>query len=178
MLKNAIVIFAAALSAVSLSSQCVSMAKTATKAAKPGLLSQAELKQLVPTNVFFQGQTAPTQLRNSAGIRTASGKLVLAFLVDTSGYASEVAQKYQGYLLTETTLDFGQGVSLAPGAYGSGFLSNDHFNVMDLGGKDVVTVSAKSDSDLKRPVPLHIASAGGESYRLYFGRRYVEFKPE
>ncbi len=61
-----------------------------------GALAAADLKVLVPANYFYRGQSASVQLRNSAGIRTKDQKYVLAGLVDASGYASDVAQKYQG----------------------------------------------------------------------------------
>jgi hypothetical protein len=46
---------------------------------------------------------------------------------------------------------------------------------MDLGAHDVLTTPSLIDSHLRRPVPLKIAEAAG-AYRLYFGRRYVDFK--
>src|SRR5579863_1185917 len=93
---------------------------------KPGgVLAAADLKALVPTGYFYRGQTASVQLRNSAGIRTGDHKgdqkkdqkYVLAGLVDTSGYASDVAQKYQGFFITEIKLNI-EGSELALGDYG------------------------------------------------------------
>src|ERR1700675_2399067 len=81
-----------------------------------GVLGADELKQLIPTNFFFAGKTAAVQLRNSAGVRFSSGKLLLAALVDTSGYSSAIEEKYQGLLITETTLHI-EGATLKPGAY-------------------------------------------------------------
>src|ERR1700687_5717866 len=69
-----------------------------------GTLPAADLKVLVPATYFYRGQSASVQLRNSAGIRTEDQKYVLAGLVDTSGYASDVAQKYQGFFITEVKL--------------------------------------------------------------------------
>ncbi len=37
--------------------------------AKPGLLSDDDLKKVVPKDYFFRGLSATVQLRNSAGIR-------------------------------------------------------------------------------------------------------------
>src|SRR5580704_14005186 len=81
------------------------------------LLSADELKNIVPTEFFFRGQKAPTQLRNSTGFQTADGKVTFAALVDTSGYSTAVQQKYQGLLVTESRLNIG-GSELAPGEYG------------------------------------------------------------
>lgn len=68
--------------------------------AKTGVLSADDLKKAVPKDYFFRGQSAPVQLRNSAGIRSQGDKLVLTALVDNSGYAADVQAKYQGLLIT------------------------------------------------------------------------------
>ena len=72
---------------------------------KPGILNSEDLKRLVPSAYFFRGQSASVQLRNSAGFSNAQGKMVLAGLVDTSGYAADVQAKYQGFLITELNLE-------------------------------------------------------------------------
>ena len=143
---------------------------------KPGALGAEDLKKLVPEVYFFRGQSASVQVRNSGGIATADGKFVLASLVDTSGYASDMQAKYQGLLITEVKLKVG-GSELAPGEYGFGFLKDGKFLVMDVGGNDVLSVAASSDDKLARPVPLKIVQDGGQ-YRLYAGRKWVSLKPE
>ena len=40
----------------------------------PGVLSVEDVKRVVPPSYFFRGQSAPVQLRNSAGFRTSDGK--------------------------------------------------------------------------------------------------------
>ena len=79
---------------------------------KPGVLSADEVRKVVPATYFFRGQSASVQLRNSAGFSVPDGKLVLAGLVDTSGYASDVQAKYQGFLITEVKLNI-EGTELA-----------------------------------------------------------------
>ncbi len=143
---------------------------------KEVVLKAADINsRLVPETVFFRGQTAPTQLRNSGGVHFADGAYLLAALVDSSGYSSGIREKYQAYLLSEVPLEFA-GKTLPPGAYGVGFISGGNFVVMDLGGHDVFQVSSQHDTELKRPVPMQVlaASASG-TYRLYAGRDYVEF---
>jgi hypothetical protein len=140
-----------------------------------GVVAAADLKPLVPTNYFYRGQSASVQLRNSAAIRTKDQKYVLAGLVDTSGYASDVAQKYQGFLITEVKLKI-EGSELAPGEYGFGF-AGAKFVVTDVGANDLLSVSSKQDDNLKRPVPLKIEEEGGV-YRLYAGRKYVTVQVE
>jgi hypothetical protein len=144
--------------------------------AKPGLLTAADLKQFVPSAYFFRGQSATVQLRNSGGFRIAPDKLVLAALVDTSGYSHDVQQKYQGLLITEVKLDIG-GSQLAPGEYGFGFSEDGKFLVMDVGANDLFSVPVQTEVDLKRPVPLKMVE-DGDGYRLYAGRKWVAIKPQ
>ena len=91
-------------------------------------------------------------------------------MVDTSGYASDIAQKYQGFLITEVKLKI-EGSELPPGEYGFGF-TGDKLIVTDVGANDVLSVSSKMDDNLKRPVPLKVVEDGG-AYRLYAGKKYV-----
>lgn len=143
---------------------------------KPGLLGGDDLKKFIPTAYFFRGQSAPVQVRNSAGFSMPDGKLVLAGLVDTSGYASDVQAKYQGFLITEVKLNIG-GSELAPGQYGFGFSQAGKFLVMDVGANDLVSVAATMDDKLARPVPLKMVEDGG-GYRLYTGRKWVLLKAQ
>jgi len=142
--------------------------------AKPGLLSIPEIKQYVPAVYFFRGQSATVQVRNGTGFRASAGKLVLAALVDTSGYSTDVAEKYQGLFITEVKLDV-SGTPLPPGQYGFGFSQDGKFVVMDVGANDVLSVASTFDENLRRPVPLKMAEDGG-GYRLYAGRKYVTLK--
>jgi hypothetical protein len=146
----------------------------ATRAADK-VLHPADLGPLVPATVFFRGQSAPVQLRNSAGVKYADGMLVFAALVDTSGYSSSVQAKYQAYLVTEVALDIGP-KRLSPGAYGVGLIGDHTFIVMDIGGHDLFTVDDQRDAAIKRPTPLQVTNGDKEGeYRLYEGRDFVTF---
>jgi hypothetical protein len=146
-------------------------------AADSQLLPAAEAQKYVPATVFFRGQVATVQARNSAGIKMADGMLVLSALVDTAGYSTAVQQKYQAYFITEVPLAI-NGQTLNPGAYGVGFIEGSKFVVMDLGAHDVFTVSGQHDADLKRPTPLQmLADAAPGQYRLYINRNYVVLTP-
>lgn len=140
-----------------------------------GLLSPNELKTVVPASFFYRGKSASTQLRNSAAIRTQDQKYLLAGLVDTTGYASNIAEKYQGFFINEVKVKI-EGSELAPGEYGFGF-AGDKFVITDVGANDVISVSSKRDDNLKRPTPLKISKEGTE-YRLYAGRKYVTVELE
>jgi len=143
---------------------------------KLGVLSADEVRKVTPATYFFRGQSATVQMRNSAGFSAAGGKLILAGLVDTSGYASDVQAKYQGLLITEVKLDV-EGTKLPPGQYGFGFSQDGKFLVMDVGANDLFSVAGKMDEKLAHPVPLKIVEDGG-AYRLYAGRKFVSLKPE
>jgi hypothetical protein len=147
-----------------------------TAPAKDSVLKPAEIgEKLLPEKVFFRGQTAPTQARNSSGVRYADGFFVLAALVDSSGYSTGIKEKYQAYLITEVPIEIA-GQTLKPGAYGCGFVEGNTFLVMDVGANDLLTTASTRDTGLKRPVPLQIVpSSTAGNYRLYHGRDYVEF---
>ena len=138
------------------------------------VLKPADVQKLLPAAVYYKGQSAPTQLRNSGGVKFADGTYVLSTLVDNSGYASDVAAKYQAYFITESPLKVG-GESLPAGIYGAGFISGDKMVITDVGGHDVLTVSSATDQALKRPLPLQVISDPAGGFRLYAGRRYVAF---
>lgn len=131
--------------------------------------------KLFPEHVFFRGQVAPAQLRNTGGVRFTDDLFVLAGLVDSSGYSTGIKEKYQAYLLSEVTLEIG-GQTLKPGAYGFGFVSGK-FILMDLAANNLIDTAGQHDAELKRPVPLQVvASSTAGSYRLYVGRDFIEFR--
>jgi len=137
------------------------------------ILKPADMQKLVPAMVFYRGQAASTQLRNSGGVKFADGFYVLATMVDTSGYSSGVQAKYQAYFITEVPIKVG-GENLAAGVYGVGFVG-DKFLVTDVGAHDVLTVATGDDAGLKRPMPLQVVADPAGGLRLYAGRKYVSF---
>ncbi len=138
------------------------------------VLEPADMGKLLPASVFYRGQSATTQLRNSGGVKFDDGFFVLASLVDTSGYSTGVAAKYQAYFIAEVPIKIG-GQNLPAGVYGVGFVADNKFLVTDVGAHDVLTVDSASDEALKRPVPLQVLSDPAGGYRLYAGRKYVVF---
>jgi hypothetical protein len=141
----------------------------------PKVLTAPEAAKLLPDAVFFRGQSAPIQARNSGGVQFGKDAFLLVSLVDTAGYSSSVQEKYQAYLITETAIDV-EGHRLEAGAYGCGFLSANTFIVMDIGGHDLFSVGSSRDADLRRPTPLQVLpSPRGAGYRLYIGRDFVNF---
>ena len=83
--------------------QCsvVSMAAAGSEA----VLKASDItNKIFPDQVFFRGQVASVQMRNTGGVRFADEMFVLAGLVDNSGYSSDIRQKYQAYFISEVTL--------------------------------------------------------------------------
>jgi hypothetical protein len=138
------------------------------------VLKPADTQKLLPAGVYYHGQSAPTQLRNSGGVKFADGSFVLATLVDNSGYASDVQAKYQAYFIAEVGLKVG-GQNLPAGVYGVGFVADNKLVVTDVGGHDVLTVATGDDAGLKRPMPLQVTADPAGGFRLYAGRRFVIF---
>ncbi|HEV2276731.1 MAG TPA: hypothetical protein VGS02_01065 [Acidobacteriaceae bacterium] len=138
------------------------------------VLHASDAAKLLPDAVYYDGKSASTQLRNAAGVHFADGAYALAVLVDTSGYSTQVQQKYQGYLLTETALEFGAH-RLGPGAYGFGFVGGK-FVITDIGAHEVLQAEASHDAQMNRPMPLQIVESGsGHGFQLCSGRDCVSF---
>jgi hypothetical protein len=113
-------------------------------------------------------------LRNSGGVKFADGAFVLATLVDTSGYSTDIQAKYQAYFIAEVPIKIG-GQSLPAGIYGVGFVADNRFVVTDVGAHDLMTVSSGNDDAIKRPTPMNVTTDPAGGFRLYAGRRYVVF---
>jgi hypothetical protein len=171
---RSILLFAIAVPALYAASQSASADKTsASTVTATKILTAPEAAKFLPGTVFFRGQSAPIQARNSSGVQFTKDSLFLASLVDTAGYSSSVQQKYQAYLITESPIEI-EGRRLEPGAYGCGFIAGNTFVVMDIGGHDLFSVRSAKDADLHRPTPLQVLPApDGAGYRLYVGREYV-----
>lgn len=138
------------------------------------VLRAADAQKLLPPAVYYKAQSASTQLRNSGGVKFADGYYLLATLVDTSGYSSDVSSKYQAYFITEVPIKIG-GKNLPAGVYGVGFIPGNKFVVTDVGAHDVLTATCAADEALKRPMPLQVLADPAGGYRLYEGRKYIHF---
>jgi hypothetical protein len=137
------------------------------------VLTGAELTRVVPTGFYFEGLSAPTQMRNSAAARFGAKRYVIVGLVDTAGYAADVRAKYEGFFITDSPIAI-NGSDLAAGAYGFGFGDNGKMQILDLAGNQILSVSSTKDNALKRPRPLMMTKAT-DGIRLYNGKDYVTF---
>ena len=148
-----------------------SLAVAATAQQGITVLTGADLTRVTPTGFYFEGLSAPTQMRNAAAARFGEKRFVIAGLVDTSGYAADVRAKYEGFLITDSPIKINDS-DLAVGAYGFGFSKDGKLQVLDLAGNPVVSISTAKDAELKRPRPLAMTAVAG-GVRFYSGRDYV-----
>ena len=148
------------------------MAQSVAAQEQPTVLTGRELTRVIPPGFYFQGLSAPTQVRNSAAARFGVNRYVLAGLVDTSGYSADVREKYEGFLITDSPITLG-GSELATGAYGFGFSNDGKLNILDLAGNQILSVSTTRDNKLRRPRPLMMVKSGN-AVRLYSGKDYAE----
>jgi len=139
----------------------------------PVLVSADKLEKVVPSSFYFEGQVAPTQMRNGAAVRFGESQNLIAALVDTSGYASNIRSKYEGFIISDVSVKVGA-ENLSAGAYGFGFTEDGKMNIFDIGGKKLITTAASKDDKLQSPRPLMISIVQGNRIRLYRGKSYVE----
>ena len=146
------------------------VANAQEKAATEVLTGEA-LTQIVPASFYFAGQSAPTQMRNSAAARIGKDRYVIAGMVDTSGYSTEISGKYEGFLITDSPINIG-GKSLETGAYGFGFSADGKLNIFDLSSKQILSVETINDKEMKRPRPL-MMTISTDGVRFYKGKNYA-----
>src|SRR5258708_5375285 len=65
------------------------------------VLTGEQVKKLAPNSYYFAGQSAAVQVRNTAGLKNSAGKVVLAGLVDTTGYSTATPGKNHGFPISE-----------------------------------------------------------------------------
>ena len=163
------------IAAASLLALATSFVSARVQAQQSGtVLGAAEVQKMLPASVWYAGQSAPTELRNSGGVKFGDGHFALAALVETSGYSTGIAAKYQAYFVTESSIHIA-GHDLLAGAYGIGFIAGNKFIVTDIGAHDVFTADSQHDDAIARPRPLFVTADQGGGFRLYAGRNYVKF---
>jgi hypothetical protein len=135
------------------------------------VLSDDDLTKVVPTTFYFAGQSAPTQVRNTAAAKIGKDRYVIAGMVDTSGYSTEISGKYEGFFITDSPVRIGNKI-LGTGAYGFGFTARGQIRIFDLSSKQILSVPTQTDSRMNRPRPLQMTAERG-GIRLYKGKNYV-----
>ena len=123
---------------------------------------------------YLEGNSIPTEKRNAALVKTPAGARVEFALLDTSGYSSQIQQKYSGMVISEGDVSVG-GVKLGVGSFGFGTklphppgTADGEVFFYDQAGKEIGHCAAKRDPSVKAPRPLQV-SVSGSSARLYLG---------
>ncbi|MGD1103308.1 MAG: hypothetical protein ABSA59_14745 [Terriglobia bacterium] len=136
----------------------------------------------VPTDFYLVGEHIPVDKRNAAVLKNAKGARVVMGLIVTTGYSSQIQQKYTGMLITETKLSV-CGNAIGVGSYGFGLErpappsnADAPFRIYDQAGEKVGECAAKKDDSVKQPRPLDVATAKGGPAKLYLGKYVIEIK--
>jgi len=136
----------------------------------------------IPNDFYLEGNRIPVEKRNAALLKTPAGARLVLGLIDTTGYSSQIKQKYVGMLITEGTLSVCD-VSLSVGSYGFGLekpaatsSADAKFFLYNQAGEKVGDCAAKKDNALKQPKPLNAVLSKEGGARLYLGRYYLELK--
>lgn len=147
------------------------------------ILSAKSLKRAVPRDFYLEGSAVPVEKRNATLIETPSGAKVLIGLLVTSGYASQLPQKYSGMLISEGSLSV-CGNPVAVGSYGFGLhrsAASDNadaeFVLYNQAGQAIWDCAARKDLRLREPRPLQVILGTHASARLYLGRYWAELEP-
>ena len=136
----------------------------------------------IPTDFYLEGNRIPVEKRNAALVKTPRGARLVLGLIDTSGYSSQIQQKYMGMLITEGKVSVCN-VPLSVGSYGFGLekppatsRAEAKFLLYNQAGEKVGECGAKKDSAVTQPKPLNVVSSKEAGARLYLGRYYLELK--
>jgi hypothetical protein len=146
------------------------------------VITGKDFEGAVPGQFYLEGQAIPVQKRNAALIETPGEVRTLFALLDTSGYGTDVTEKYKGMIITEGGLSIG-GNALPVGSYGLGVKAAGAtadapktFVVYNQAGAKVFECPASRDTELKRPRPLQVIAGKAGAARLYLERDWVELQ--
>jgi hypothetical protein len=136
----------------------------------------------IPADFYLEGNRIPVEKRNAVLLKTPAGARVVLALIDTTGYSSQIRQKYIGMLISEGKISV-CGISVGVGSYGFGLDTpkppsdeNAKFMLYDQAGEKVGECAAKKDNSIKLPKPLAVTTAKGEPAKLELGKYILEIK--
>jgi hypothetical protein len=136
----------------------------------------------LPKDFYLEGNAIPTAKRNAAMVTSPSGARAVFSLLDTTGYASNIIEKYIGMIITEGDLTIcGQKVTV--GSYGFGWTQSPRgedkpgaFSLYNQAGGKLAECSTPRDADLKVPRPLQVVVKNDGTATLYHGRNGVSLQ--
>lgn len=137
-------------------------------------------ERAVPKDFYLEGDAIPVEKRNTALLKTPLGARVLIGLLDTSGYSSQIQQKYIGMLIAEGRVTVCS-IDVAVGSYGFGLRkpiaeSHGEFLIYDQAGTQVGNCVADADRSLKLPKPLQVTTAADGTTKLCLGRYCIALR--
>jgi hypothetical protein len=145
-------------------------------------MSGKAFESAIPNDFYLEGNRIPVEKRNAALLKTPAGARLVFALIDTTGYSSQIQQKYIGMVITEGKVSVCS-VSLSVGSYGFGLEKppapsggEAKFFLYNQAGEKVGDCGAKKDTAVKQPKPLSIVLSKEAGARLYLGRYFLELK--
>jgi hypothetical protein len=139
-------------------------------------MSGKAFESAIPNDFYLEGNRIPVEKRNAALLKTPAGARLILALIDTTGYSSQIQQKYIGMVITEGKVSVCD-VPLSVGSYGFGLEKPaGKFFLYNQAGEKVGDCAANKDSAVKQPKPLNIVLSKEAGARLYLGRFFLELK--
>lgn len=146
------------------------------------LLTGKAFDSAFPKDFYLEGNAIPTEKRNGALLKTPAGARLLLALIDTTGYSSQIKQKYIGMVINEGQVSI-CGASVGVGSYGFGLdrpapTSKDDakFHLYNQAGAEVASCAAPLDAAMKMAKPLQVSVGKGGPATLELGKYKVEIK--
>ena len=146
------------------------------------LVSGKPFDSAMVKDFYLEGNAIPTEKRNAALVKTPAGARVIFALIDTTGYSSQIQQKYEGMIISEGNLTI-CGHKVGVGSFGFGHTkpaatSNEDmkFYLYDQAGAKLAECAGKKDTAMAQPKPLQVVIATGQPAKLYLGRYAFELK--
>jgi hypothetical protein len=136
----------------------------------------------LPKDFYLEGNAIPTAKRNAVMVHLPSGARAMFSLLDTTGYASNIIEKYVGMITTEGELSI-CGNKVGVGSYGFGWVPSPpekdqpgKFSLYDQAGAKLAECETPRDAKLAHPQPLRVAPGTDGTAKLYHLRNSVELK--
>jgi hypothetical protein len=136
----------------------------------------------VPADFYLEGNRIPVEKRNTAVLKNANGARMVIGLIDTTGYSTQIKQKYIGMLITEMPISV-CGIAVGVGSYGFGLdrpaptsTADAPFKVYNQAGEKLGECAAKKDDSIKQAKPLATITPQGGPAKVYLGKYVIEIR--
>jgi len=136
----------------------------------------------LPKDFYLEGNAIPTAKRNAVMVHLPSGARAIFSLLDTTGYASSIVEKYVGMIITEGNLSV-CGNKVGVGSYGFGWVPSPpeadqpgKFFLYDQAGAKLAECESPRNAKLSHPQELKLVTGSNGTAKLYHRRNSVELK--